>query len=102
MNDNFDENGLAEWLRDKAPEFSCALAARTALRTTPILHDVLGEDAAARRTSIVLPCFRALAAANFATTYAHGRTASETCGGQLGLRQGLCAMRWEKPSTKVR
>lgn len=69
MNDNFDENGLAEWLRDKAPEFSCALAARTALRTTPILHDVLGEDAAARRTSIVLPCFRALAAANFAGTW---------------------------------
>ena len=62
MNDNFNENGLAEWLRDKAPEFSCALAARTALRTTPILHDVLGEDAAARRTSIVLPCFRALGA----------------------------------------
>ena len=69
MSDNFDVNGLAEWLRDKAPEFSCALAARIALRITPILHDVLGEDAAARRTSIVLPGFRALAAANFAGTW---------------------------------
>lgn len=69
MSDNFDENGLAEWLRDKAPEFSCALAARIALRMTPILHDVLGEDAAARRASIVLPGFRALAAANFAGTW---------------------------------
>ena len=69
MSNNFDENDLAEWLRDKAPEFSCALAARIALRITPILRDVLGEDAAARRTSIVLPGFRALAAANFAGTW---------------------------------
>ena len=69
MSDNFDVNGLAEWIRDKAPEFSCALAARIALRTTPILHDVLGEDATARRTRIVLPSFRALAAANFAGTW---------------------------------
>lgn len=69
MSDNFDENDLAEWLRDKAPEFSCALAARIALRITPILRDVLGEDAAARRASIILPGFRALAAANFAGTW---------------------------------
>ena len=69
MSDNFDESDLAEWLRDKAPEFSCALAARIALPITPILRDVLGEDAAARRTSIVLPGFRALAAANFAGTW---------------------------------
>lgn len=69
MSDNFDENDLAEWLRDKAPEFSCALAARIALRITPILRDVLGEDGAARRASIVLPGFRALAAANFAGTW---------------------------------
>ncbi len=69
MSDNFDENDLVEWLRDKAPEFSCALAARIALRITPILRDILGEDAEARRTSIVLPGFRALAATNFAGTW---------------------------------
>ena len=61
-----DPNCLAEWLQDKPPEFACVLAARIALRVAPILRDTLCADEASRRARIVLPSFRALAAANFA------------------------------------
>ena len=59
-------NCLATWLREKPPEFACVLAARIALRMTPILTDALYADDQFRRAQIILPSFRSLAAANFA------------------------------------
>ena len=58
-------NCLATWLREKPPEFACVLAARIALRMTPILTDALYADDEFRRAQIILPSFRSLAAANF-------------------------------------
>ena len=64
-----DENGLETWLKDKSPEFACVLAARAALRVAPLLVEALHEDTTARRAAIVLPGFRVLAAANFASAW---------------------------------
>lgn len=58
---------LGVWLRAQPPEFACVLAARAALRVVPVLENVLHEEAEERRSSIVLPSFLALAAANFAS-----------------------------------
>ena len=66
MTEIYDVNCLAEYLKGKPPEFACVLPARIALRVAPLLRDTLCADEASRRASIVLPCFRALAAANFA------------------------------------
>ena len=57
---------LKVWLKDRPPEFGCALAARIALRLAPVLRIALRADSAARRSSIVLPGFRALAVVSFA------------------------------------
>ena len=61
-----DARCLAVWLKGKPPEFACVLGARIALRMAPILGAALCADEASRRARIVLPCFRALAAASFA------------------------------------
>ena len=59
-------NSLTEWLKDKPPEFASVMAAQIALRVAPILRDALCTNEAWYRARIVLPCFRALAAASFA------------------------------------
>ena len=64
-----DENGLETWLKDRPPQFACVLATRAALRVAPLLVEALYEDTTARRAAIVLPGFRVLAAANFASTW---------------------------------
>ena len=65
MTEISDANSLAAWLEQRPPEFACSLGARIALRMTPILGSALYADQAARRGRIVLPSFRALAAASF-------------------------------------
>ena len=61
-----DEHGLEAWLKGKPAAFACALAARAALRVAPVLGQALQEDTEDRRRALILPGFRALAAANFA------------------------------------
>ena len=63
---------LKAWLKDKPPEFGCALAARSALRVVPLWKEALHNEETARRAEILLPAFRTLAAANFACAW-HGR-----------------------------
>ena len=60
-----DENALQNWLKGKETAFACVLAARAALRVVPIMEIALHEDEKERRRMIILPSFRALAAANF-------------------------------------
>ena len=62
------ENGTAlnDWLNGRVVEFGCVLAARAALRVVPVLEVALNEGAEERRRTVILPSFRALAAANFA------------------------------------
>ena len=69
MTELSNETALVAWLKDKPPEFACALAARVALRLAPILNMALRADADARRASIVLPSFGALATVRFAGTW---------------------------------
>ena len=59
-----DANGLAQWLKEKPPEWACLIAARIALRVVPILQDALCRDEESRRARIVLPSLIALAAAS--------------------------------------
>ena len=59
-------NSLAEWLKGHHPDVACALAARIALRVTPLLRCALYADEASRRARIVLPAFRVVAGLNFA------------------------------------
>ena len=66
MTEVADGEGLEAWLKGKSPVFACVLAARAALRVAPLLFEALHEDAEVRRGAIVLPAFRALAAASFA------------------------------------
>ena len=61
-----DEHELEAWLKAKPAAFACALAARAALRVAPVLGQALQEDTEDRRRALILPGFRALAAANFA------------------------------------
>ena len=65
----FDGGSLADWLTDKPHELACTVAARIALRLAPLLKDSLLADEEVRRTNIVLPGFRALAAVNFAAKW---------------------------------
>lgn len=69
MTEFSDARHLAVWLKDKPPEFACALAARIALRVLPMLRESLCADEAVRRARIVRPCFRALAAASLAAAW---------------------------------
>lgn len=64
-----DENSLETWLKDEPPEFTCVLAARAALRVAPLLVEALHEDTIARRAAIIMPGFRVLAVANFASAW---------------------------------
>ncbi|MCY4304828.1 MAG: DUF262 domain-containing protein [Aestuariivita sp.] len=66
MTKTSEEINLKDWLNEKPAEFACALAARIALRTVPLLEDVLYTDEALRRDRIILPAFRVLTALNFA------------------------------------
>ena len=61
-----DDNALKNWLNGKETAFACVLAARAALRSAPIMEVALHEYEEERRRTIILPSFRALAAANFA------------------------------------
>ena len=60
-----DENALQDWLNGKETAFACVLVARAALRVVPIMEFALHEDEEERRRMVILPSFRALAAANF-------------------------------------
>ena len=60
---------LEAWLNGRPAALACAIAARTALRAAPLFCESLHEDETARRHSIVLQGFRALAAANFAGSW---------------------------------
>ena len=61
-----DDKALQDWLNGREMAFACVLAARAALRVVPVLEIALHEGEEERRRSVILPCFRALAAANFA------------------------------------
>jgi hypothetical protein len=82
---------LASWLGDKPPEFACVLAARIALRVAPILRNTLRTDDMPRRARIVLPCFRALAAARFAGAWP-GRIADIRQAARSAAREARDAM----------
>lgn len=64
-----DERALQDWLNHRKMEFACVLAVRAALRVVPVLEIALYEDAEERRRTVILPCFRTLAAANFASAW---------------------------------
>ena len=64
-----DERALETWLKEMPAEFACVLATRAALRVAPVLGQALGEEEEERRRALILPGFRALAAANFAGTW---------------------------------
>ena len=61
-----DSVALHGWLNGQPVEFACVLAARAALRIAPVLEIALHEDEEERRRDVILPSFRALAAASFA------------------------------------
>ena len=61
-----DSVALHDWLNGQPVEFACVLAARAALRVAPVLEIALHEDEEERRRDVILPSFRALAAASFA------------------------------------
>ena len=90
---------LASWLGDKPSEFACVLAARIALRVAPILRNTLCADDVPRRARIVLPCFRALAAASFA---ARGLSGSRIYDRRPAVPLVRRAMRCRKRTMRVR
>lgn len=57
-----DSDSLAQWLKQKPPEWASLIATRIALRVAPILRDALYADEESRRAQIVLPSLIALAA----------------------------------------
>ena len=69
MGESWDAGALESWLKEKPWEFACVLAARAALRAVPVLRHALHEQAEERRDAVILPTFRALAAASFAGTW---------------------------------
>ena len=83
-----DGHELDAWLKEVPTEFACALAARAALRVAPVLGQALREEEEERRRDLILPGFRALAAANFAgawpTRLAEIRTAVRSAGREAG------------------
>ncbi|MCY4306008.1 MAG: hypothetical protein OXC62_14705 [Aestuariivita sp.] len=64
-----DLNNLTQYLDGKPAEFGCALAARIALRTAPLLRTVLHPRDSSRPSNIVLPAFCVLSALNVAGTW---------------------------------
>ena len=87
-----DSNGLEAWLKRNPPVFACIIAARVALRVVPLLVEALHEDEKDRRAAIVLPSFRALAAASFAAAWparaAEIRRAASTASSQANGAMG--------------
>ena len=83
-----DEHKLEAWLKEMPAEFACVLATRSALRVAPVLGQALREEEEERRRALILPGFRALAAANFAGTWptrlAEVRTAVRSAGREAG------------------
>ncbi|MXW21361.1 MAG: abortive infection family protein [Gammaproteobacteria bacterium] len=83
-----DERALRDWLKSRKMEFACVLAARAALRVVPVLEVALCEDDKESRRSVILPSFRALAAANFAGAWpghaAEVRKIARTAGQEAG------------------
>ena len=65
MTDITDENSLRTWLKGKPSRFACVVSSRAALRVVPLLAGALYEYEKERREVIILPSFRALAAASF-------------------------------------
>lgn len=61
-----DAEALKAWLHARPVEYACALAVRAALRAAPVLRYALYEDSEDRRRNVILPSFRALAAASYA------------------------------------
>ena len=86
-----DERALGDWLSSRGTEFACVLAARAALRVVPVLEVALYRDEEDRRRTVILPCFRALAAANFAGAWPRraasvgrvARSAGQEAGGAI-------------------
>lgn len=68
MPEPIDRNSLQAWLTDRPLEYACLLAARAALRLTPLLGEALLSDSDDRRSTILLPSLRALANASFAAS----------------------------------
>ncbi len=64
-----DNNTLKTWLTDSPPEFACVLASRAALRVAPLLVEALHDDITTRRATVLLPCFRTLSTAHFASAF---------------------------------
>jgi len=68
MPEPIDRDSLQAWLTDRPLEYACLLAARAALRLTPLLGEALLRDSDYRRSTILLPSLRALANASFAAS----------------------------------
>jgi len=56
-----DSEELEAWLKDKPRDWAVAIAARAALRVSPLLVNIFDEDARLPRTALVLPIFRVTA-----------------------------------------
>ena len=66
MPEPIDRDSLQAWLTDRPLEYACLLAARAALRLTPLLGEALLRDSDDdRRSTILLPGLRVLASASF-------------------------------------
>ena len=76
MSDVMDSDRLDVWLNGKPPEFACLLAVRAALRVVPVLEHALQQEEEGRRRSVILPSFRALAAASFGSAWPGYRSES--------------------------
>lgn len=68
MPEPIDRDSLQAWLTDRPLEYACLLAARAALRLTPLLGEALLSDSDDRRSTILLPSLRALANVSFAAS----------------------------------
>ena len=60
---------FAHWLKGQPPIVAKALLARIALRTVPLVHRVVSEDAGQVRLSIILSLFRAVSIGFFAGSW---------------------------------
>lgn len=64
MPESNEPSSLDAWLSERPSEFAPILALRTALRLTPLLVEALHDDSQSRRSTILLPCLRALTSAS--------------------------------------
>ncbi|MEP5808699.1 MAG: hypothetical protein ABJL55_00460, partial [Roseibium sp.] len=71
--EKFDRDELEAWLNKQPVDVSLVIAARSALRVTPLLVRLTGSDGELR-TDLLLPLFRAMALPWAAASYpAHGK-----------------------------